>query len=203
MRVNLIYLKEISYQFLNHSSKSLNISASLDEICSYCFHSTMKLYVDAQQWCRQLCSQLSCFIRDAEKRINTRCSTVKKVLMETETFLFHSRTVEVVNSSNEFSSINLEIYQYADSSENRCCFLVESFFGKEFVRNFIIHLRKNVTIYSVLCALRNGLSFINSARNKLFMSVDVLTNFVNESLVLRLLAETLCTSSLFLLILVD
>ena len=45
MYTNFMYMKDTFSEFLNCSSKSVNISNFINEICCYCFNSVVKLYV--------------------------------------------------------------------------------------------------------------------------------------------------------------
>ncbi|CAF2107655.1 unnamed protein product [Rotaria magnacalcarata] len=112
-----IFIKDIFYEFLNRSSKSINISNFINEICHHCFHSTVKFYVDVSKLRRQLYSQLSCIVRDAKKKANATHTTVTKVLMEKNTFVFHSNAVEPINSNDEFSCLNFDTYISVNSSD--------------------------------------------------------------------------------------
>ena len=117
MCTNFIYLKDIFSEFLNQASKFFNISYFINEICCYCFNSSVKFHVNLQKMRRQLCSQLSCFIRDAKKRAKLRHITVTKVLMEIETFSFHSNAVEPVKKCDEFLSLGFDTYECVHSSD--------------------------------------------------------------------------------------
>ncbi|CAF2092780.1 unnamed protein product [Rotaria magnacalcarata] len=112
-----IFIKDNFYEFLNRSSKSINISNFINEICHHCFHSTVKFYVDVPKLRRQLYSQLSCIVRDAKKKANATHTTVTKVLMEKNTFLFHSNAVEPINNNDEFSCLNFDTYVSVNSSD--------------------------------------------------------------------------------------
>lgn len=116
MYANFDYMKDIFSEFLNHS-KSIKIYKFIDEICSYCFHSVAKLYADVPKLRRQVCSQLSCFVRDAKKRAKVRHVTITKILTETPSFFFHSNAVELAFKVDEFSSMNFDAYHSIDSPD--------------------------------------------------------------------------------------
>lgn len=168
MCANFDYMKEIFSEFLNHS-KSIKISKFIDAICSYCFFSVEKFYVDVPKLRRQVCSQLSCFVRDAKKKAEVRHMTITKVLAEIQSFLFHSNAVEMVIKVNEFSSINFDAYHCIDSPdrvllvrdkdviliqrENEC---LNVFITQSFVLRALdfFHSNRIVDVDEILMALR-------------------------------------------------
>ena len=117
IHTNFTYLKDIFRELTNRSSKSISINNFVNEICSYCFTSTNKFYVNIPQMRRQLCSQLSCFVRDAKKKTTARHKTLTKVLIHQNTFIFYSNSVECVKKSDEFSFLNFDTYECTNSSD--------------------------------------------------------------------------------------
>jgi hypothetical protein len=119
---NFSNLRNFFSCFLSGFSMPVDLNTFVNEICAYCFDSDDKFYVNVSETRRELCSQLSCFFRDAKKKARARNTTVIKILIESNNFVFNLKSVEPVHRTDEFLSNKFD--SFASNSSSHCILLV-------------------------------------------------------------------------------
>lgn len=110
IRTNFTYMKSIFSDHLQNHVKSNSVLRFMNEIFSYCFFSSHQFYVDVAKMRRHICSQSSCYVRDAKKRAKMKHVTVTKVLMEIRSFCFHIDVLQLVPADEELLSLDFAAY---------------------------------------------------------------------------------------------
>ena len=82
----------------------------------------LKYYVNIPATRSELSRRISYFIRSAKQKARTKHTTAINTLKESYSFLFYLKSVEPVQKTNEFVSINFE--SYASTSSSDCILLV-------------------------------------------------------------------------------
>ena len=110
IRANFIYLKRIFAESLSRSSRCTALADLIDDLFSYCCYSPVKLYVNTAVLRRQLSKQISCTVRKAKRAAATKHTSVHAVLIERNSFVFHSDIAELGQQDHRFSCLEFDSY---------------------------------------------------------------------------------------------